>query len=115
MRAAWMRRSRGVCPPRPSLMEKCTGGPLMGALDPVSWSPLGRGCFLSMRAGEVRPDKKIFDFAADLPLNLHPAAIRVSGGFAPCCGEIGGVVGRCEIAKRGMWTLLVVIGDPTRD
>ena len=32
-----------------------------------------------------------------------------------CCGEIGGVAGRCEITKGRVWPLLVVIGDPTRD
>ena len=40
--------------------------------------------------------------------------VRVAQTIA-CCGEIGGVAGRREITKRGVWTLLVIIGDPARD
>ena len=40
--------------------------------------------------------------------------VRVAQTIA-CCGEIGGVAGRCEITKGRVWPLLVVIGDPTRD
>src|SRR3954447_2394761 len=40
--------------------------------------------------------------------------VRVAQTIA-CCGEIGGVAGRCEITECGVWTLLVVIGDPARD
>src|SRR3954447_15875342 len=40
--------------------------------------------------------------------------VRVAQTIA-CCGEIGGVAGRCEITECGVWTLLVVIGHPARD
>jgi hypothetical protein len=32
-----------------------------------------------------------------------------------CCGEIGGMGRRREIAERGMWAALVEIGDPSGD
>jgi len=72
----------------------------------------------------------------DLPLNFHPAAIRVSAGFTPSgadratcdrpelvrvaqpiarCGEVSGISRWGEIAQRRMRTLDVVIIGPIRD
>src|SRR6267143_3061133 len=72
----------------------------------------------------------------DLPLNFHPAVDQSLGGFyavwrggsnvrsaalvwvAPpiaCCGEVGGVGRRGEIAQRRVRTPLIVIADPVRD
>ena len=79
---------------------------------------------------------ELFVDRPDLPLNFHPAAIRASemvyavrrgwsnmrsaelvGVAQPiaCCGEIGGVGRRGEIAQRRVRPPLVVVVDPGRD
>jgi hypothetical protein len=89
---------------------------------PDSWRSVGARSSPYRLAGNrnaAHPVNAILNYAyADLPLNFHPATIRASAGFAPwgaCCGEIGGIGCRREVAQRRVRPPLVVIVDPVRN